>query len=345
MLKKNKPTKKDNTNELEYNQIPPEDIFAYNELRSCADLFRLHKDKILDIQPEFQRNVVWSLAFQTRFIDSLLKELPIPSMCFSYDKNKNEMRVIDGLQRISSIIKFLNTDSEWRLSKLEDIDPKISGKSNIEIKEDAIEIFSNVQNRSLPITFLRVNHDKPDHDEYLFTIFHRLNTYGQKLNNQEIRNCIYSGQFNFLLKSLNNYKNWKKLLNIKNDNRFVKVELILRFFAFFDKYKTYKGILTKFLNLYMSENRRNNEKELNNKEKLFNKTIDLVLEKICDNKPISRTSNAFIDTLLFGVAKNLDYLEKKTPKEIKNIYSQFTKLTVLKEQNLKNVFSLIFYLR
>ena len=43
-------------NGLEYNQIPPKDIFAYNELRSCSDLFRLYKDGTLDSQPEFQRN-------------------------------------------------------------------------------------------------------------------------------------------------------------------------------------------------------------------------------------------------------------------------------------------------
>ena len=63
-------------------EVPPSDIVAYNELRSCADLFRMYREGILEIQPEFQRQIVWNNFAQTRFIDSLVKQLPIPSMCF-----------------------------------------------------------------------------------------------------------------------------------------------------------------------------------------------------------------------------------------------------------------------
>ena len=41
--------------ENDHAELPPSDIVAYNELRSCADLFRMHQQKILEIQPEFQR--------------------------------------------------------------------------------------------------------------------------------------------------------------------------------------------------------------------------------------------------------------------------------------------------
>src|SRR4051812_10047025 len=88
--------------------LPPSDIVAYNELRSCADLFRMHTQSSLIIQPEFQREIVWKTAAQTRFIDSLIKQLPIPSMCFSLDYKKQEWQVIDGLQRIWSIVQFLS---------------------------------------------------------------------------------------------------------------------------------------------------------------------------------------------------------------------------------------------
>ena len=65
--------------------VPPADIVSYNELRSCADLFRLFDTEKLEIQPDFQREVVWKPNDQSRFIDSLVKQLPIPSMCFSLD--------------------------------------------------------------------------------------------------------------------------------------------------------------------------------------------------------------------------------------------------------------------
>jgi hypothetical protein len=97
--------------------VPPSDIVAYNELRSCADLFRMHQQKILEIQPEFQRDVVWKGPDQTRFIDSLIKSLPIPSMCFALDHKAQRWIVIDGLQRISTIVRFLE-GGDWNLSAL-----------------------------------------------------------------------------------------------------------------------------------------------------------------------------------------------------------------------------------
>ena len=109
----------------EADQQPPPDIVAYNELRSCADLFRMYDKGILDINPDFQRDSVWKSAGQTRFIDSLIKQLPIPSMCFSLDYKTQKWQVIDGLQRMSAIIRFMG-DKEWRLSDLDDIDKKLA---------------------------------------------------------------------------------------------------------------------------------------------------------------------------------------------------------------------------
>ncbi|HGY1053854.1 TPA: DUF262 domain-containing protein [Aeromonas salmonicida subsp. pectinolytica] len=104
--------------EDESDQQPPSDIVAYNELRSCADLFRMYDNGILEISPDFQRDSVWKAAGQTRFIDSLIKQLPIPSMCFSLDYKTQKWQVIDGLQRMSAIIKFLDNKKDWRLSDL-----------------------------------------------------------------------------------------------------------------------------------------------------------------------------------------------------------------------------------
>ena len=73
--------------------VPPVEIVAYNELRSCADLFRLYTTDKLEIQPDFQREVVWKRGEQSRFIDSLVKQLPIPSMCFSLDHKSQKWKV------------------------------------------------------------------------------------------------------------------------------------------------------------------------------------------------------------------------------------------------------------
>ena len=73
--------------------IPPENVVAYNELRSCADLCRMHASGKLEIPPDFQREVVWKPDEQARFIDSLVKQLPIPSMCFSLDHGTQKWKV------------------------------------------------------------------------------------------------------------------------------------------------------------------------------------------------------------------------------------------------------------
>ena len=170
-------------------EIPPPDVVAYNELRSCADLFRMYQEQILEIRPQFQREIVWSLRAQTRFIDSLVKQLPIPSMCFSLDFKTQKWQVIDGLQRMSSIVRFLSGE-EWRLARLEDVDPAISGQlvPNFHKDPKLHSYYVRVQNLALPLNVIRCDLSKADHVDYLFTIFHRLNSGSEKLNNQEIRN-------------------------------------------------------------------------------------------------------------------------------------------------------------
>jgi hypothetical protein len=329
-----KSIKKNEDDGIGYNQMPPKEIFAYNEVRSCSDLFRLYSVGVLDIQPEFQRNEVWDPPLQARFIDSLLKELPIPSMCFSYDKKKEKMRVIDGLQRMTSIIKFLG-EKEWKLSDIKDIDPKIAGKTNLQIKKLYPAIYKNIENLSLPITLLRVDNDKATHNEYLFEIFHRLNTYGRKLNNQEIRNCIYSGKFNTFIKSLSEDKNLKILFNIKKkDVRLLRVELILRFFAFYDDYKEYNGILTKFLNDYMSKHRNDSDEIIREKETIFKESISLIVEKISNGKALNRLSNAFVEALYFGVSKNISYLKNVDNDAVKSYYNKLNNDDNFTEKNL-----------
>ncbi len=209
--------------ENDSNEVPPSDIVAFNELRSCADLFRMYKDGILQIAPEFQRDFVWQGTDQTRFVDSLIKQLPIPSMCFAMDYRAQKWMVIDGLQRISTIVRFLE-GGDWRLSRLDDIDPNIAGKTAAAIKtsKDTLrKYFTRVENQSLPINVLRCDFDKKNHLEYLFTIFHRLNTGGMRLNNQEIRNCIYGGAFNNLLHELDDLQRGVDYRLARGAKRFV----------------------------------------------------------------------------------------------------------------------------
>lgn len=238
--------------------IPPPDIVAYNELRSCADLVRMQASGKLELQPDFQRDVVWKIDEQSRFIDSLVKQLPIPSMCFSLDYKTQNWKVIDGLQRMSSIVKFLSP-TEWRLSSLADIHSSLRGQRNSDLRngnQEQRRLYNRVEDITIPVTVIRCDYTQRAHMLYLFTIFHRLNSGGVRLTNQEIRNCIYSGEFNTELKLFDHanldWKQVKKRVWGAMD-RFRSVEVLLRVLAFGDNRDQYDGNLAKFLNTYMHE--------------------------------------------------------------------------------------------
>lgn len=297
-------------------EVPPNDIIAYNELRSCADLYRMHDQKVLDLSPDFQRDTVWQPAAKSRFIDSLIKGLPIPSMCFAYDQKKNKWIVIDGLQRISTIVKFLD-GGDWNISNLDDIEPEISGQSVSKIKDEKSKLhkyYSRVENLSIPVTVLRCDFTKKNHMEYMFTIFHRLNTGGLKLNNQEIRNCIYSGSFNKLLHDLDKNSSWRKINKMSpgNNYRFKKQEIILRFFAFHDAYDIYEGGLAKFLNTYMHKHRNSDQTFLENKKEIFERTTSVIHNKLLPT-PAPKLSVSVLEALLVGIGRNIDHAENLTP--------------------------------
>ncbi len=324
--------------EIDGFSVPPADLIAYNELRSCADLFRMFRERQLEISPQFQREIVWPAPVQTRFIDSLVKQLPIPTMCFSLDYKSQKWQVIDGLQRMWSIIRFLRGDN-WRLSRLEDVDPAISGQWVPSFLEDfdLQRYYSRVQNLSLPITVIRCDYSKGDHMDYLFTIFHRLNTGGFKLNNQEIRNCIYSGTFNDFLRDIDRDSDWLKITGRSSTegDRYRGQERILRFFAFHDGYQEYKEGLANFLNRYMLKHREPSEQFLNDKKDLFTRTVKIVLEDIFQVRPDGLRGVSVLEATLVGVSLNLSKLETLPGDKILQMYDELLASEEFSDENLR----------
>jgi len=287
-----------------FNGLPPKDIFSFLESRSGADLLRLVEENDLNVSPPFQRPDVWSVVTKTRFIDSLTKDLPIPSMCFSYEISSEKYEVVDGKQRVGTIVEFLKKNSDWKkLSYLEDVRAELSGKSLENVKEKYNILVQKIKNVTLPITVVRYDAKKKEHLDYVFTIFHRLNTGGMKLNSQEIRNCIFQGSFNDFLKELVYKNNSKKVFG--ENKRFSAEEQVLRFFCFNDRWEDYKGAFSKFLNEYMDYKRKKfDKKELTEKNKLFNDVVKVAV--LISN--FKKESKAVKDAVLVGIAKNIEEL-------------------------------------
>ena len=304
--------------------IPPLDIVAYNELRSCADLCRLHSTGKLEIQPDFQREVVWSTTDQTRFIDSLVKQLPIPSMCFSLDYKTQKWKVIDGLQRMSSIIAFLSEPAS-RLASLPDIHPQLRGATNQELRAGDAEqrrLYAMVEDVSIPVTVIRCDYSQPGHMNYLFTIFHRLNSGGVRLTNQEIRNCIYTGAFNHLLKDFDKSNKQWQLVSRRiwgSMDRFRSIEVLLRVLAFTDRFDQYDGNLARFLNEYMQSKSHDSDSDLSTLRPKLERMAQKA-HSVLQSEHRRKLSLALVEALLVGIYSNLDVLDSAPPESLVTAY-------------------------
>ena len=303
--------------ESELSVLPPENIVVLNELRSAADLNRLMKDdESIDIKPDFQREEVWNDNAKVRFVDSLSKEFPIPSMCFALDPKRQKYIVIDGRQRMSTILKFLS-DDDWRMPKLDDVDAKISGATVSELRSKYPEIYRKIENMSLPVTILRYDPTRKDNMEYIYTIFQRLNSLGERLNNQEIRNAIFQGPFNSFIKSCAKNDNWDRFIRDHartKSPRMLSEESLLRFFAFYDELELYTGKLNTYLNGYMLKHRMEGDNEA--RQALFDSVMDVVSR--IDASRVNK-SNALRDAFLYGVSKNIESLRDASSSRIKEL--------------------------
>ena len=230
--------------------------------------------------------------------------------------------MVDGLQRMSSIIRFLS-EKKWRLSNLPDVDKNISNKTVEYIQREHKEIYTRIENTTIPVTVLRCDLSKRSHQEYLFTIFHRLNTGALKLTNQEIRNCIFSGRFNKLLRKLASNDTFKAMFDIRADRKYrlANEELILRVLSFSNGHNDYTGPLTRHLNTFMAKHRNANRQVVSLFEERFVETLEVVYKKFLDEEPFPRLSKATAEAILVGVIRNLEVSKNRKRRESKRLYN------------------------
>lgn len=205
---------------------------------------KFKRGKLL-VQPDFQRQFVWDSGKASRLIESVFLGIPIPLIYISQESDNKE-HVIDGQQRLTSFFAFIDghfpDEREFKLSGLT-VFPEYNGKKYSTLPEelqDAIRYF-----KVRTITF-----KKESAKDLKFEIFERLNSGSVSLNDQELRNCIYRGSYNNLLRDLSRETDFVSLLGLKKpDKRMRDVEFVLRFAAFFHStYLKYKPPMRNFLN-------------------------------------------------------------------------------------------------
>ena len=206
---------------------------------TLKDLYDRYCEGDLLLQPDFQRYFVWDARKSSRLIESVLLDLPLPVVYLAEEANGRES-VVDGQQRLTSFFTFM--DGKWALTDLT-LHAELNGKRFAELDR-----LSRLKIRRAAI---RVTTILKDSDEELkFEIFERLNTGSVALNDQEMRNGIYRGGYNILLKKMAADSDFLYLLGLTQpEKRMRDVELALRFAAFYhaDNF-AYRAPMRRFLN-------------------------------------------------------------------------------------------------
>jgi len=206
--------------------------------------YHVHKKKILLIEVEYQREYVWDDAKASRLIESLLLNVPIP-VCYFAENEDGSWEVIDGLQRVQSIARFLRNEFSLRaLSVLSEL----NGRT---FEELPARDRRRIESRTLRFVVIT----DESHPDIKFDVFERLNTGAVKLTPQELRNCIYRGKLNDALHRIATDNLFRSILGGGEDSRMRNEELALRFLALHTDLPGYKEPLTQFLNEYMRLNR------------------------------------------------------------------------------------------
>jgi len=242
-------------------------IVDYNTMEPTVELlvqkFRLPQGEQYTIEegeiyiPDYQREYVWSEKIQAKFIESLILGLPIPFL-FMADMQDGRLEIVDGTQRIRTLHRFLN--NELSLTELE----KLNSLNGFKFSELPIVRQRKFKNRTIRVVVLS---DKAD-EEVRRDLFERINTGSAALKDMEARRGIYQGSFgHFITKCAQNEK-FNRLCPVtpaKRKNREPE-ELVLRFFAYSDKYLEFRHEVKKFLDDYMKEKNQYFEREeMNNR--------------------------------------------------------------------------------
>lgn len=228
---------------------------------SFNELLDMYKDNELIIDPDYQRLFRWSDEKQSQFIESMILEMPLPPI-YVIEREQGVYELIDGLQRISSYLHFRGALKIQGCQELVedpfltldgcDIVKELNGKKYTDLPT-VIQI-------KLKRIFIRVEVIRHDSDQKLrYYMFKRLNTGGEILTDQEIRNCtirLLDNKFNNFLIELSNNADFRNCINhLPDEKRKQKYdqELVLRFFTFKNNSGEYKHDVGDFMTSYMEK--------------------------------------------------------------------------------------------
>jgi Protein of unknown function DUF262 len=208
----------------------------YTQIQDKAPDQEKELDKELDLAPEFQRSFVWKIKQQIRLIETILLGIPLPAFYFNQDKD-GAQQVIDGVQRLTTIKRFMSDRLELKEEHLEYLSP-LKGSTFSTLDPATKRRFAGTQ-----IVAHVIEPQTPDDVKY--DIFNRVNTGGSPLTAQEIRHCMSKTRSREFLRKLVESDSFDIATGklfwgkdpagklVRDSKRMTDREMVLRFCAFY----------------------------------------------------------------------------------------------------------------
>ena len=201
-----------------------------------------------NLRPEYQRRLRWAEEKKSQLIESFIMNFPVPPV-FLFEASLGEFEVMDGQQRLSAVVDFLQ--NRFELTGLK-VWPPLNGRRFADLPATLKRALNRSKVSAITLSAEGVSADASI--ELRTQVFERLNTGGERLNAQELRNSIYGGPFNGMLLELSGLPEFTEAWQIPShaDNidadgtpsellrsnnlykRMNDVEIVLRFYAFLD---------------------------------------------------------------------------------------------------------------
>jgi uncharacterized protein with ParB-like and HNH nuclease domain len=281
-------------------------VISYN----VETIISLIDKNVIELHPDFQRNYIWDIRRASKLIDSILNNLPIPNIFLGRFRDSEKLIVIDGQQRLKTIYFFIKGyfNDKNEIFRLKDtIHHKWEEKSFNELNNiTQLKILNSIINA----TVLDNIDIRPG---VIYELFYRLNTGGISLTAQEIRNCIFSGDFINILKRSNEIPHWREILGIKKrDTRMGDLELVLRFYSLYnDKYLNYRPEMKEWLDDTCSSEKASfkSSSDYEYFYSLFEKTTKLIYDEIGNDvfKGERKIFNrAIFDSVMVSIATGIE---------------------------------------
>ncbi|WP_449230874.1 DUF262 domain-containing protein [Azospirillum doebereinerae] len=242
----------------------------------------LEDDKAELFIPDYQRELVWTELQQSRFIESILLNLPIPYLFVadtSEGSREGRLEIVDGVQRVRTLVEFVS--GRLKLNGLDLLD-SLNGFRFEDLSAARQLRFKRKTLRMIELT------EQAD-EEARRLMFDRLNSGGTKLVSMEKRMGSQDGPFLEFVRQLAGDHLFMALCPVSTirQNRREYEELVLRFFAYTDRYKSFDKRVDEFLTDYLKSQ---NEKWLtyssdNTREEDLGSTFRNMLSFVASNIP------------------------------------------------------------